>query len=78
MDATGLVNLESALHRLSRDRAFVILASVQAQPAKVMHKAGIEDQEGVLAYCDTVEHAVELARQIRENAPPSATTPLPG
>ncbi len=78
MDATGMVNLESALERLERDRAFVILAGVQPQPAKVMHKAGIDDEEGVLAFCDTVEHAVELARHIRDQAPPSATTPLPG
>ncbi len=78
MDATGLVNLESALHRLERDRAFVILAGVQAQPAGVLHKAGIDDEEGVLAFCDTVEHAVDLACHIRENAPPSGMTPLPG
>jgi sulfate permease, SulP family len=78
MDATGMVNLESALQRLERDRAFVILASVQPQPAKVMHDAGIDAEEGVLAFCDTLEHAVDLARNIRENALPPATTPLPG
>ena len=76
MDATGMVNLESALERLARDRAFVILAGVQPQPAKVLHRAGIDGEEGVLAFCETVELAVELARRIREN--PSMSTPLPG
>jgi sulfate permease, SulP family len=75
MDGTGLVNLESVLDRLHRDRALVILAGVQPQPARVLHKAGIEAEEGHLAFCDTVESAVELARRIRGAAP--TITPLP-
>jgi SulP family sulfate permease len=77
MDATGLVNLESALARLQRDRAYVILVGVQPQPAKVLQKAGIEEDAERLALRPTVEDAVALARQIRENAPPSAATPAP-
>jgi SulP family sulfate permease len=77
MDATGLVNLESALDRLHRDRTFVILAGVQPQPAKVLQKAGIEEEEGRLALCPTVDDAVDLARHIRDNTPPSMMTPIP-
>ena len=76
MDATGLVNLESALDRLERDKVFVILAGVQPQPMKVLKKAGIMPEEGVLAFRDGVEQAVELARELRENAPPSSAAPL--
>jgi SulP family sulfate permease len=77
MDATGLVNLESVLERLERDRAFVILAGVQEQPRKVLQKAGIEEEEGVLAFCPDVERAVALATHLRDNAPASVHTPLP-
>jgi SulP family sulfate permease len=77
MDATGLVNLESALERLRRDKAFVILAGVQQQPAKVLQKAGIVEENERLAYCATLDDAVVLARELRENAPPSVMTPLP-
>jgi SulP family sulfate permease len=77
MDATGLVNLESALERLERDKVFVILAGVQPQPVKVLKKAGIEAEQGVLAFCDTVEQALCLARELRDAAPPSMATPLP-
>jgi SulP family sulfate permease len=77
MDATGLVNLESALDRLHKDRTFVILAGIQPQPAKVLLKAGIEEEEGRLALCRTVNEAVDLAKRIRENAPASMRTPLP-
>ena len=78
MDATGLVNLESALDRLQREKTFVILAGAQEQPAKVLLKAGIEAEEGRLSLRDTVAEAIELAQQIRDNAPPSTATPLPG
>ena len=77
IDVSGLVNLESTLERLERDRAFVILAGVQAQPRKVLHKAGIDEQEGVIAFCEDAEHAIDLARHLHENAPPSVHTPLP-
>ena len=77
MDATGLVNLESALERLHNDETLVILVGVQPQPAKVLKKAGIEEEPGRIALCDTVDQAVDLAFQIRENAPPSTATPTP-
>jgi SulP family sulfate permease len=76
MDATGLVNLESVLARLHRDRALVILAGVQPQPLKVLHKAGIDEEQGRVAFSETTVTAVELARAVRAEAPPSVTTPL--
>ena len=63
MDATGLVNLSSSLDRLSRDGTYVILAGVQARPAKVMAKAGIEATDGDLAFCATVHDALAEARR---------------
>jgi sulfate permease, SulP family len=71
MDATGLVNLESALDRLHRDKTFVILAGVQAQPAKLLEKAAIKPEENLLEICRSVEDAVDLARALRASAPPS-------
>ncbi|HET9293277.1 MAG TPA: C4-dicarboxylic acid transporter DauA [Gemmatimonadales bacterium] len=62
MDATGMVNLESALDRLHRDHTLVILARVQDQPAKFMARAGIEPEPGLVAFADSVEEAVALAR----------------
>jgi SulP family sulfate permease len=78
MDATGLVNLESALERLHQEQTFVILAGVQPQPAKVLAKAGIEKEPGRLAICTTVDDAVDLARVIRDKNAPAMMTPLPG
>jgi SulP family sulfate permease len=77
MDATGLVNLESALERLQHDKTFVIIACAQPQPLKVLAKAGIEDEPGFLAMCNTVEDAVRLAREVRAAAPPSVGRPAP-
>jgi SulP family sulfate permease len=62
MDATGMVNLESALDRLHRDHTLVVLARVQDQPAKFMARAGIEPDPGLVAFADSVEEAIQLAR----------------
>jgi SulP family sulfate permease len=75
MDATGLVNLESSLARLQRDKVFVILAGVQRQPARVLEKAGIVPMDGRLAICATVEAAVTLARDVRAKEPISTAHP---
>jgi SulP family sulfate permease len=77
VDATGLVNLESTLERLERDHAFVILAGVPEQPRRVLKKAGLVEEEGVLAYCPSVESAVALARRIGTAAAQATGTPLP-
>jgi len=69
MDATGMVNLESALDRLHRDHTLVILARVQDQPAKFMARAGIEPEPGLVAFADSVEEAVHLARSHTTRSP---------
>lgn len=74
MDATGLVNLESTIRKLSQEKTFVILAGVQPQPAKVLEKAGIGFDEKRLAICSTIEAAVAYARRRDAMATP---TPLP-
>lgn len=73
MDATGLVNLESALDRLHEDKTFVILACVQPQPARVLLKAEIAEEAGHLAFCATLEAAVALSQEMRDVA--STATP---
>lgn len=61
MDATGLVGLETALERLARVRTFVILTGVQAQPARVLARAGIADG-AQLVFAATLPAAVALSR----------------
>ncbi len=63
IDVTGLVALESALERLWKGQAFVVLAGVQDQPAGVLAKAGIVDREGRLAICRSYEDGLALARE---------------
>lgn len=62
IDATGMVNLESALARLAQDRALVVLVGVQGQPAKFMARAGIEPEAGRLAFAGGLDEALALAR----------------
>jgi SulP family sulfate permease len=62
IDATGMVNLESALARLARDRTLVILVRVQDQPAKFMARVGIVPSPGRIAFAATVEEGLSLAR----------------
>jgi SulP family sulfate permease len=71
MDATGLVNLESALERLEHAHVLVILAGVQPQPAQVLEKAGLRAREGRLAICATLQAAIEVARSAASQAPPA-------
>lgn len=72
MDATGLVNLESAIERLHHDKTFGILSGVQPQPAKVLEKAGIGFDAERLAICATLDAAVAYARQREALKPPTA------
>ena len=62
IDATGMVNLESALARLSRDRTKVIFVRVQDQPAKFMARVGIVPTPGRIAFASSLEEGVALAR----------------
>ncbi|MEW5850061.1 MAG: C4-dicarboxylic acid transporter DauA [Myxococcota bacterium] len=58
MDATGLVNFESALRRLGRLHALIIVSGLQSQPASVLARAGVVEREGALVFCRTMEDAL--------------------
>ena len=62
MDATGLVNLESAIRRLQEAGILVILAGIQRQPRDVFEHAGWKDEPGRLAVCGSYHEALVLAR----------------
>lgn len=74
MDATGLVNLESALQRLHQSGVMVILGGIQPQPARVLARAGIESEDGRLVLCESFDDAIALARLLVPGAPPPADT----
>ncbi len=63
IDATGLVNLESALARLRARDAYVYLAGVQPQPARVFAQAGVGTGGSHVALVHDVETAVAFARR---------------
>jgi len=63
MDATALVGLESALTRLHRMGVLVILAGVQPQPAQVLARAELRDEEGKLVVRESFEEAIAAARR---------------
>jgi SulP family sulfate permease len=69
MDATGLVNLESALARLHRAGVMVILGGIQSQPARVLARAGIESEDGKLVLCESFDDAIALARLLLPSTP---------
>lgn len=63
MDATGLVNLESALQWLHAGGTYTVLAGVQAQPLHLMARAGWRHREWLSVY-RSFEHGVEHARSL--------------
>lgn len=71
MDATGLVALESALAKLWKDKAKVIIAGAQAQPREVLERAGLVPEAGKLKYTATLGEAIEAARAVVAAAPAS-------
>lgn len=64
IDATGLVNLESAISRLHSMRVVVILAGVRGQPAEALERAEIVPVAGRLEIRPDLERAVALARAL--------------
>jgi SulP family sulfate permease len=72
MDATGLVNLDSAVRGLVRRGIQVILGGVQPQPLRVLSRAGWASEEGKLVICEHFDDAVALARLLVPPAPPQA------
>lgn len=61
LDATGLVNLQSAIGKLHSRGALVILCGARAQPRAVLAKAGVEPDALRLELRDTLPAAIELA-----------------
>jgi SulP family sulfate permease len=75
MDATGLVNLESAIERLREAGIFVVLGGLQGQPRTVIEGAGWTERPGEVVYRASYAEAIALARQRAEAPPAPATTP---
>jgi SulP family sulfate permease len=65
MDISGLVALKSALNSLSQQRIFVILSSVQEQPMTVLKRANLLPAQDVLAFCDSLEASIRLAKKVK-------------
>ena len=75
MDATGLVNLESAIRRLQEAGILVILGGIRRQPREVFERAGWEDTGMTLAIRPSWEEAIALARA--RLAEVEGSTPVP-
>jgi SulP family sulfate permease len=75
MDVTGLVALETAIHKLQKTGALVVLAGVQPVPRQVMEKAGLRPEPGALSICRTLEEAEMLVRLVSPER--AAPTPNP-
>jgi SulP family sulfate permease len=69
MDVTGLIALESSLQKLRRLGLFVVITGLRPQPAEVLKKAGIREEEGRLALRGTVPEALELLGPARASSP---------
>ena len=66
IDATGLVNLRSALSRLQRDGLGVVLAGTQPAVRRVLEKAGLREEPWWLLYSPTSKQAIARAREFEE------------
>jgi SulP family sulfate permease len=62
MDVSGLIALESSLHKLRQLGLYVVITGLRPQPAEVVAKAGIREEGGRLALRETVPEALELLR----------------
>ncbi len=62
IDATGLVNLESALQRLRRAGIFVVIAGIQAAPLRVLARAGLHKHHDWLLVLRDYQEALTFAR----------------
>jgi len=71
MDATGLVELESALASLHRHKCLGVLTGVRAQPMSVLRKARFTERDGI-AFCETPIEALAVAARAA-TAQPGAT-----
>ena len=73
MDATGLVNLESAIRRLHEAGIFVVLGGLNRQPRSLLEDAGWRQDPDRLAFEDAFSAAVETGRRrLAEREPQAA------
>ncbi|MBL8762926.1 MAG: C4-dicarboxylic acid transporter DauA [Phycisphaerae bacterium] len=70
IDATGMVNLESAVDRLHAMRVFVILGGLREQPFEALSRAGWVEHDAKLALRRSMDQAIDLACLISDQ--PSA------
>jgi SulP family sulfate permease len=63
LDATGLVNLESAVERLRKAGVFVVLAGLQPQPFRALVRAGWRNRAGEVLLRRSFERGVEAVRR---------------
>lgn len=80
IDATGLVNLESAIDRLHKQGVYVLIAGAQRQPLRLFARAGWRHKTDRLTVKRTLERAVAEARAWIAALPPrpaSRITPRP-
>jgi hypothetical protein len=63
IDATGLVNLESAIDRLHAGGVFTVLAGVQRQPARALARSGLRERRDRVSICRSLETAASVARR---------------
>lgn len=64
MDATGLVNLQSAIDRLKSAHIRVLLAELQAQPTELLMRAGVIGEGSGVETHGTLVAALESARAV--------------
>jgi SulP family sulfate permease len=62
IDATGIVNLRSAIDRLQSGGIAVVLFGLQHQPLRALAKAGLLQPEGQVEHYATFEAALSAAR----------------
>ncbi|QNN23102.1 C4-dicarboxylic acid transporter DauA [Planctomycetales bacterium ZRK34] len=78
MDATGLVNLESAIARLEKMKLHVIVAGVQPQPLHLLARSRMKRNREMVTVCSTFEAAMDTARwHAAEEPAPTTPTPTP-
>jgi len=64
IDATGLVNLRSALSRLHRDGLAVVLTGIQPPVREVLERADLREEPGRLRLAESIQEALQLAREL--------------
>jgi len=74
MDATGLVNLESAIERLKEAGIYIILGGIQPQPLALFQKAGWLESPESLVLEESYPQAIDLAREKLAQLEPPPTS----